>query len=139
MVDGPQDQFSLSISNDCAEDPNGAAGRRNKRGENPSAARGNVVKLTTFGLYGRPRTGTLRLPGAASGGHNQRKEKPMIKPIGLLSLLVTFMFTSGCTMTSTSKQWNTRVGPNGKPVYVKSHTNIGMNVAIFIPILGRTT
>ena len=63
----------------------------------------------------------------------------MRKQIGLLSLLVTFALTSGCTMTSTSKQWNGRVGPNGKPVYVKSHTNIGLNIGIFIPVLGATT
>ena len=63
----------------------------------------------------------------------------MRKQIGLLSLLVTFALTSGCTMTSTSKQWNGRVGPNGKPVYVKSHTNIGLNIGIFVPVLGSTT
>jgi hypothetical protein len=63
----------------------------------------------------------------------------MRKQIGLLSLLVTFALTSGCTMTSTSKQWNGRVGPNGKPVYVKSHTNIGLNIGVFIPVLGATT
>jgi hypothetical protein len=42
-------------------------------------------------------------------------------------------------MTSTAKQWNGRVGPNGKPVYVKSHTNIGGNFLIFIPLFGSTT
>jgi hypothetical protein len=42
-------------------------------------------------------------------------------------------------MTSTSKQWNGRVGPNGKAVYVKSHTNVGLNIGIFIPVLGATT
>jgi hypothetical protein len=66
-------------------------------------------------------------------------EKPMRKKIGLWSVLIAFTFTSGCTMTSTSRQWNGRVGENGKPVYVKSHTNIGLNVGIFIPVLGRTT
>src|SRR5215472_9235876 len=63
----------------------------------------------------------------------------MRKQIPLWSLLVTFVLTSGCTMTSTSKQWNGRVGPNGKPVYVKSHTNVGLNIGIFIPTLGATT
>ena len=63
----------------------------------------------------------------------------MRKIIGLSSLLVAFTFTTGCTMTSTSKQWNGRVGYSGKPVYVKSHTNIGLNIGIFIPVLGATT
>src|SRR5262245_31553688 len=63
----------------------------------------------------------------------------MRKQIGLWSLLVAFTFTSGCTLTSTSKQWNNRVGENGKPVYIKSHSNIGMKLLIFIPVLGHTT
>ena len=63
----------------------------------------------------------------------------MIKQICLWALLVAFPLTTGCTLTSTSNQWNNRVGPNTKPVYVKSHTNIGMNALIFIPVLGRTT
>jgi hypothetical protein len=63
----------------------------------------------------------------------------MRKRIHLWSLLVTFVLTSGCTLTSTSKQWNGRVGPNGKPVYIKSHTNVGLNVGIFIPVLGATS
>jgi hypothetical protein len=63
----------------------------------------------------------------------------MRKIVSLLSLLLALSFATGCTMTSTSKQWNNRVGENRKPVYVKSHTNVGMNFLIFIPCLGRTT
>ena len=63
----------------------------------------------------------------------------MRKQIGCWSLLLAFTLTSGCTTASTSRQWNSRVGENRKPVYVKSHTNIGMNFLIFIPVLGRTT
>ena len=64
----------------------------------------------------------------------------MKKQIGLWSLVVTFGLTiTGCTTTTTAKNWNNRVGPNGKPVYVKSHTTVGLNVAIFIPVLGATT
>ena len=63
----------------------------------------------------------------------------MRKQIGLWAPLVAFTFTTGCTLTSTSKQWNGRVGESGKPVYVKSHSNIGVNLLIFIPVLGWTT
>ena len=63
----------------------------------------------------------------------------MRKRIPIWSLLVTFVLTSGCTMTSTSKQWNGRLGPNGRPVFVKSHTNVGLNIGIIIPVLGATT
>jgi len=61
----------------------------------------------------------------------------MRKMIALLSLIAAFVFTTGCA--STSKQWNARVGPNSKPVYVKSHTNVGVNLVIFIPFIGMTT
>ncbi len=30
------------------------------------------------------------------------------------------------------------MGPNGKPVYVKSTTNVGVNGAVFIPLIGST-
>jgi hypothetical protein len=45
----------------------------------------------------------------------------------------------GCTFSSTATSWNGRVGTDGKPVYVKTHTNIGMNLLIIIPGLGRTS
>lgn len=63
----------------------------------------------------------------------------MRKQIGLCSLLVAVAFATGCTLPSTSTRWNGLVGPHGKPVYVKSHTNIGLNLAIFVPFLGSTT
>ena len=56
-----------------------------------------------------------------------------------LTLLVALALTSGCTLTSTSRQWNGRVGPNGKTVYVKSHTDIALNALIVIPLLGATS
>ena len=63
----------------------------------------------------------------------------MKKQICLWSLVVTFALTTGCTTTTTAKHWNDRVGPNGKPIYIKSHTTIGINILIFIPVLGATT
>lgn len=45
----------------------------------------------------------------------------------------------GCTFSSTADRWHDRVGPDGKPVYVKTHTNIGFNLLIVIPVLGRTS
>ena len=57
----------------------------------------------------------------------------------LRSLLAACVFATGCTLPSTSTRWNGLVGPAGKPVYVKSHTNLGINLGIFIPFLGATT
>jgi hypothetical protein len=45
----------------------------------------------------------------------------------------------GCTFSSTANHWNGRVGSDGRPVYVKTHTNIGFNLLIIIPLLGRTS
>ena len=63
----------------------------------------------------------------------------MKKQITLWFLVLTFALATGCTLPSTSKNWNYRVGPNLKPVYVKSHTTVGFNLAIFIPLVGNTT
>jgi len=56
-----------------------------------------------------------------------------------LAVALALPTLGSCTFASTSNQWNGRVGPDGKPVYVKSHTNVGMNLLIFIPIFGSTS
>ena len=53
--------------------------------------------------------------------------------------LVTLSLLAACTFSSTSSHWNRRVGGNGKAVYVKSHTNVGFNLLIAIPLLGATS
>lgn len=55
-----------------------------------------------------------------------------------LSLLLA-LGLCGCTMSSTANKWNDRVGPNGRPVYIKSHTNIGVNLLIFLKLFGATS
>lgn len=57
--------------------------------------------------------------------------------IALVAL--TALALGGCTFSSTANHWNGRVGPDGRPVYVKTHTNIGFNFLIIIPLLGRTS
>ena len=52
-----------------------------------------------------------------------------------LSVLVL----GGCTFSSTATHWNGRVGSDGKPVYVMTHTNICVNLLILIPTLGHTS
>lgn len=46
---------------------------------------------------------------------------------------------AGCSLHSTATHWNKRVGPDGKPVFIQSSTNIGFNVFIAIPFLGNIT
>lgn len=57
--------------------------------------------------------------------------------LSLLAVAITSLLTS-CTFHSTATHWNGRTGPNGKPVYVKSATNVGINGAIVVPVLGNT-
>ena len=93
-----------------------------------------LIRTIVF-LVGAP----IGLAGLQFGGHSRARGKTMGHHIGLWSLLAAFAFTPGCTLPSTSRQWNGLVGPNLKPVYVKSHTNVGINIGIFIPFLGSTT
>ena len=63
----------------------------------------------------------------------------MKNSIAFVSLLSLGAILGGCTFSSTATHWHNRIGPNGKPVYVKSHTNVGFNVLIGIPFLGATS
>jgi len=60
-------------------------------------------------------------------------------PTRLLAALPLLVAAGGCALSSTANEWHERVGPNGQPVYVKSHTNIGLNLGIVIPFLGHTS
>jgi len=62
-------------------------------------------------------------------------------PMKTRSILVlgAVLSLTSCTFHTTAKHWNGRVGPDGKPVYVHSTTNIGFNLGIIIPLFGSTT
>ncbi|MFO1052077.1 MAG: hypothetical protein U1F36_07675 [Planctomycetota bacterium] len=55
-----------------------------------------------------------------------------------LPILALAACLGSCTFYSTATHWNTRVGPNGKPVFYRSATRVGLNLLIFLPFLGRT-
>ncbi len=46
---------------------------------------------------------------------------------------------AGCAFHSTATHWNGRVGADGRPIHVKSTTNVGLNVFVLLPLLGNTT
>lgn len=54
-------------------------------------------------------------------------------------LLPLLAIAGSCTMHSAATHWNGRVGYNGRPLHVKSTTNIGVNLLVFIPLFGSTT
>lgn len=55
---------------------------------------------------------------------------------GSLALLAVL---AGCTFHSSATHWNGIVGRDGKPIFVKATTNVGLNLAILIPIFGSTS
>lgn len=68
-----------------------------------------------------------------------KKRSPVrVVPLPLPVLAVAGLL-SACTLHTTASQWTGRVGSNGRPVFVKSSTNIGINLGVIIPILGSTT
>jgi hypothetical protein len=56
----------------------------------------------------------------------------------MLSLLLLGV-TSSCAFHSTATHWNGRVGADGKPIFVKTTTNIGFNLLVALPFFGNTT
>ncbi len=55
-----------------------------------------------------------------------------------LALCLTALLP-GCAFHSTADRWNDRVGLNGNPVYVKSTTSVGLNLFVFLRVIGATT
>jgi hypothetical protein len=67
-----------------------------------------------------------------------RPARPFASSTALV-LAALCLASSACTFSSTSSRWHRRIGPNGKSVYVKSHTNVGFNLLIAIPLFGATS
>jgi hypothetical protein len=51
-------------------------------------------------------------------------------------LLSMLPLLGGCAFSSTARQWNTRVGPQGEAVYYKNTSKVGFNLLVFVPFLG---
>jgi hypothetical protein len=45
---------------------------------------------------------------------------------------------ASCAFHSTATHWNGRLDPDGRPVFVKTTTNVGMNLLVLLPLLGNT-
>lgn len=56
-----------------------------------------------------------------------------------LPTLLACALATGCTFHSTATHWNGRLGEDGKPIFVKTSTNVGMNLLIVLPVLGNTS
>ncbi|MHC4943166.1 MAG: hypothetical protein ACYTG7_09130 [Planctomycetota bacterium] len=51
-------------------------------------------------------------------------------------LFISALLFSGCAFHIEAREWNGCLGQDGKPVYYVSTSKMGMNLLIFIPILG---
>lgn len=59
--------------------------------------------------------------------------------VRLLLATALLAMTPACAFHSVATHWNGRVGPDGEPVYIRTVTNIGVNLAVILPVLGNTT
>jgi len=53
--------------------------------------------------------------------------------------LALLLFSTACSFHSTATRWNGMYDADGKPVFVKTTTNVGFNLLVLLPILGNTT
>lgn len=56
-----------------------------------------------------------------------------------IALLLAPIACGACSLHSVATHWNGRVGPDGVPVYVRTVTNIGLNILVVLPVLGNTS
>jgi len=63
----------------------------------------------------------------------------MNSPTRWATLATLLFFCSACSFHSTATRWNGLRDADGKPVYVKSTTNIGFNLLVLLPLLGNTS
>lgn len=62
----------------------------------------------------------------------------MNSPLRWASVVLLLLSTS-CSFHSTATHWNGLRDADGKPVFVKTTTNIGLNLLVILPLLGNTS
>jgi len=55
----------------------------------------------------------------------------------LLILLLALL--PACSFHSVATHWNGRVDDSGHPVYIRTVTNVGLNIFVLLPVAGNTT
>ena len=59
----------------------------------------------------------------------------LAKPLAIGALACA----AACSFHNNATHWNRRVGPDGEEVYIRSVTNLGVNIGVILPLLGNTT
>lgn len=62
----------------------------------------------------------------------------MNSPIRWASVAL-LLLSSACSFHSTATRWNGLRDADGKPVYVKTTTNIGFNLLVLLPLVGNSS
>jgi hypothetical protein len=57
----------------------------------------------------------------------------------LTASLSSILLLCACSFHSTATHWNGRTDAEGKPVFVQTTTNVGLNALIILPLFGSTT
>jgi hypothetical protein len=78
-----------------------------------------------------------RLPLAACRRAPHRRGMNRLRRAAAAAAMPSLL--AGCAFHSTATHWNGRVGADGRPIYVKATTNVGLNVFVLLPLLGNTT
>ena len=62
-----------------------------------------------------------------------------MNPILRWASMALLVLTSACSFHSTATHWNGLRDADGKPIFVKTTTNVGFNMLVILPLLGRTS
>jgi hypothetical protein len=77
-------------------------------------------------------------PGRLAGTH--RQSDPARMQIRLrLAIVLAAGAASGCSFHSTATHWHSRVGIDGRPVYLITTTIYGINLLVMLPLVGDTS
>ena len=65
---------------------------------------------------------------------------PILRGVTLrLFALAASALLASCAFHTTATQWHGLVGVDGKPIFVKGTTNVGINLFILLPLFGNVT
>ncbi|MCK5944243.1 MAG: hypothetical protein KAI24_19810 [Planctomycetes bacterium] len=53
--------------------------------------------------------------------------------------LALLLLTTACSFHSTATHWNGVLDADGRPVFLKTTTNVGVNLLVVLPLMGNTT
>ena len=62
-----------------------------------------------------------------------------MKPTSRALVALALLLSASCTFHTTATRWNGLYDEDGKPVFVKTTTNVGFNLGVLLPLAGNVT